>query len=98
MKEFRRTPKTMVRLPRSESVKGVKENPEADVDAEDDVSYERHIKTLKQEHKKVKPNPHIVTELMAVTFKRRHKEILDQPSPVSSILVKFPFLQSYGEV
>ena len=47
---------------------------------------------------KIKPNPYIVIELMAVTFKRRHKEILYQPTPVSSILLRFPFLRGYEEV
>ena len=85
----------MVRLPFSESVKGIKENLEADIDTQDNGSYERHTKTLKQDHKKVKPNPHTVNELMAVTFKSRHKEILDQPTPVLSILL---FLRSYEEL
>lgn len=98
MKDFRRTPKSMVRLPLCRPAKVGKENAEPDADEEDDVSFQRHIKVLQQEYKKSKPNLQIGAELMAATFRRRHTEIQDRPTPVVSILLKFPFLQCYEEV
>lgn len=88
----------MVRLLPSGAIKEERESTSVDMKEKDDVSYQRHIKALQQEYKKGKPNPNVVAELMVATYNKRHKEILDQPVPVSSILLKFPFLQSYEEV
>lgn len=97
MKDFRRTPKQMVRIPPNPEKDNAPPSCESG-DEEDDVSTDRHVKMLKQECKKGKPNLKVVTELMAATFKRRHKEILDRPAPVSVLLQKYPAFQSCDEV
>ena len=97
MKDYRRTPKHMVRLPKPASV-AKRQLIELSDDEEDDISYQRHKKLLLQEHRKVHPNLQVVTELMRATYKRRHSIILREPTPISSILEDFPFLGKFEEV
>ena len=97
MKDYRRTPKHMVRLPKPASV-AKRQLIELSDDEEDDISYQRHKKLLLQEHRKVHPNLQVVTELMRATYKRRHSIILREPTPISSILEHFPFLKKFEEV
>ena len=67
-------------------------------DGEDAVSYERHIKVLTAEYRKVKPNEGVVTELMAITFRQRREEVVEKAMLVSEVLLKFPFFHQYQQV
>ena len=96
MKDFRRTPKHMTRVPAPGPVK--ESVPIESGDEEDDVSFNRHVKVLQQECKKGRPNQQVLNELMTATFKRRHKEILDHVEHVSTLLQRYPALQSFDEV
>ena len=71
-KEFRRTPRNMIRskAPTSSKEKQSSASTSTD-DGEDAVSYERHIKAMTAEYRKVKPNEGVVTELMAITFRQK---------------------------
>ena len=65
---------------------------------EDTVSYERHIKQLQAEFSKTKRNPQVVFELMRKTFPHRRAEILEQPSDLTKMFERFPFLQEIDHV
>ena len=99
IKDFRRTPKHMIRVPPKPRAgkENIPSTPDSS-DEEDDVSFQRHVKILQQERRKTKPNLQVIRELMAVTYCRRHKEIKDHPEPVQTILLKYPFLHEYDEV
>ena len=98
MKDFRQTPKHMVRLNKPDlSAIKEKENIAPDSDYDDDVSYQRHVKLMQQEFKKGRPKNQVSSELMGVTFKRRHAEIISQSTAVSTVITQFPFSQNYEE-
>ena len=67
-------------------------------DGEDAISYERHIKAMTAEYRKVKPNEGVVTELMAITFRQRREDVIEKAMLVSEVLLKFPFLHHYEQV
>ena len=67
-------------------------------DGEDAVSYERHIKAMTAEYRKVKPNEGVVTELMAITFRQRREEVVEKAMLVSEVLLKFPSFHHYEQV
>ena len=98
-KEFRRTPRNMIRskAPTGGKEKQSSASTSAD-DAEDAVSYERHIKAMTSEYRKVKPNEGVVTELMAITFRQRREEVVEKAMLVSEVLQKFPFFHHYEQV
>ena len=77
MKDYRRTPKHMVRLPKPASV-AKRQLIELSDDEEDDISYQRHKKLLLQEHRKVHPNLQVVTELMRATYKREAQHYIER--------------------
>ena len=98
MKDFRRTPKHMTRVPAPRPAMENVPTTSDSGDEEDEVSFNRHVKVLQQECRKGRPNQHVLTELMSATFKHRYKEIQDHPLPVSTILQKYPALKSFDEV
>ena len=63
---------------------------------EDAISYERHIKAMTAEYRKVNPNEGVVTEPMAITFRQR-QEVIEKAMLVSEVLLKFPFLHHYEQ-
>ena len=67
--------------------------PTLDAQASDEVTYERHLLTLKKELEKPKPKQDVVLELMQVTFPHRRRYILDEAASVRDILHKFPALK-----
>ena len=75
-----------------------KEQHTSSSDGEDAVSYERHIKALSAEYRKVKANEGVVTELMAITFRQRRQEIVEKSMLVREVLIRFPFLHHYEQV
>ncbi len=93
-KEFRRTPKHMVRVKPDPKMK---ENLRVE-GCEDEVSYRRHLNVLKNESRKMKPNQGIITELMGLTFTQRRAEIEREPHHAQEILDKFPALRDYNQV
>ena len=96
MKDFRWTPKHMMRLPPKPGKENIPQNDIESGDEEDDVSFQRHVKILQQEGRKARPNLQAIKEFMAPTY-RRH-EIKDHPEPVPTILQKYPSLRVYDEV
>ena len=98
MKDFRRTPKHMTRVPAPRPAKENVPTSYESGDEEDEVSFNRHVKVLQQECRKGRPNQHVLTELMSATFKHRYKEIQNHPVPVSTILQKYPAFKSFDEV
>lgn len=98
LKDYRRTPKTMTRAPKVKVESG-KENVEPN-DSEDCVSYDRHIKAMEKESRKVHPNPSVISDLMKLTYSGRRREIVDPDSVmwVSEIVERFPFLKNHDEV
>ncbi len=52
---------------------------------EDDVSHERHIKTLKAEYKKTKRNPEVVETLMSRTFPKRRNGMKNPSQTLETI-------------
>lgn len=67
--------------------------PSLTLSCDDDTAHERHIKLLKQENGKLKPNMESVKELMIRTFPRRRKWILDEEHLVVDICQEYPFLR-----
>lgn len=96
-KEFRRTPRNMVRIKVPTANKGCSSS-SCKNEGEDLVSHERHIKAMAAEYRKVKPSEHVVTELMKLTFHRRREQILEKATLVSELLLKFPFFHHYEQV
>lgn len=108
-KELRRTPKE--RAPSSgESSKKIvpqkRKSPGLDSilkppeipPGEDETSFKRHNKVLQMEYKKSKPNMAVVTSLMERTYAFRRADILANPSVITEILSKYPFLQNVEQV
>ena len=65
---------------------------------EDETSSKRHNKVLLMESKKGHPNMAVVVPLMERTFSFRRADILANSSDVTSILMKYPFLQHVDQV
>lgn len=64
LKDFRRTPKTMIRIPSKACITPLL-NDSDDTNGEDSVSHERHKKILQQEFKKGKPNLQVLFGLIS---------------------------------
>jgi hypothetical protein len=58
-------------------------------EGEDKFSYMRHIKSIKTEWGKRKPNTEFIHQLMRITYPQRRKQILEQPHTASDILLDF---------
>ena len=67
-------------------------------DGEDEVSYKRHLMSLKAEWSKRHPNEQFVDQLMKLTFAQRRQWILTEPRLASMIFEECPFLSSLKHV
>lgn len=65
---------------------------------EDEAGFERHLKFLQREYKKLRPDDVIVKEMMKKTFKIRRQHIQEVPTRVTDILETYPALQNYDHV
>ena len=102
-KEFRRdkkpvkkpviiaAPVTVSRQPRSPA-KQLMKRPEIEA-GEDEGSYERFAAQILEEFKKKKPRPEVLSFLIETTYAHRRQEITDNPSLVSDVLKRHPFLK-----
>ena len=64
----------------------------------DKPAFERHIKFLQKEYKKLRPDQYVVKELMRKTFKIRREQIQEAPTRVSDLLEIYPALKNYDHV
>ena len=67
-------------------------------DGEDELSYQRHVKSMKAEWAKRHPNSSFVEQLMKLTYPQRRQWILAEPRVASVILEECPFLESFEHV
>lgn len=65
---------------------------------EDRASYQRHLKMLQQEERKVSPDKRVISELMRRTYPFRRQEILEQPQLVVNLLQTYPSLKRSEQV
>lgn len=65
---------------------------------EDETLFKCHNKVLQMEYKKSKPNMAVVTSLMERTYAFRRADILANPSVITEILSKYPFLLNVEQV
>lgn len=59
---------------------------------------EEHKKALIKEMTKTKKNPHLIKELMDITFAHRRQKLLNETKRVETILEEYPALQLVSEV
>lgn len=92
MKEYRLTPRNMVRAEKpKDATYNIKEEPKENhcPSGEDQVSLQRHIKAMQKECSKTKPNDSAVRELMEITYDQRRWDIEHNQRMASEILEMF---------
>lgn len=101
-KRFRRTKKRATSTTPTQSVTAKKKKKLGSATTippgEDESSYWRHVKALKAEYAKTRPNKVVVQQLMKLSFPIRRNRILETPMDVSTIMDECPFLSDYSEV
>lgn len=97
-KEFRRTPRHMTNI--KKEMKNTKQSQELEeTDIEDEEGYKRHVSALKAEYRRGnKANKVSLSQLMALTYKRRRADIVANPKNVVLILKEFPVFDQYEQV
>jgi len=65
---------------------------------DDEPGFDRHLKFLQREYKKLRPDEYIVKEMMKKTFKMRRQKIQEVPTKVVGLLQTYPALRSYDHV
>ena len=86
--------------PKSKKTKrgtAIEEPPEL-ADGEDDISYQRHVKSLKAEWLKRRPNEDFVQQLMKLSYPHRRQWILSKPHLANDIFTECPFLATMEHV
>ena len=70
----------------------------ASVLGEDKASFKIHMSSLKKEHARITPRPHVMADLMKKTFHVRRQEIMTSPTTVTNLLKAYPSLKKYDIV
>lgn len=65
---------------------------------EDETSFNRHVKVLKNEKVKSHPNMQVVEDLMEKTFFMRRSDITNNARDILAILNEYPFLSVEDQV
>ena len=94
LKDFRCTPRSMIRVKNSAQRATGSVLQEV---AEDRVVQERHIKAMKNEYAKVHKKLVLGEELMQITYAGRCQEINNEIQ-IKDVVERYPFLQNYEEV
>ena len=92
MKDCRRTPRNMTRMPHLLT----KKEPLQLAPQDDDTTVARHVNLLQTEYKKKHPNKQIIKELMEKTYQSKRKSITSEE--VKETIVRYPCLKDYNEV
>ena len=92
MKDCRRTPRNMTRMPHLPA----KKEPIQLALQDDETTAAQHANLLQTEYEKKHPNKQIIKELMEKTYQSRRKSITSKE--VKDTIVQYPCLKDYDEV